>query len=127
MKKVQFEKYGCIEIHEKYVVVIMKEGITVKPEYNADLIKIADNHFKGKLFGYITNRKNSYSVDPRIYFETLKIENLVAFAVVSKEESQKAFVNFEKEFLQKPFKLFKDLEDAKSWIEEMITSNQKSK
>jgi len=120
MKTVIFKSYGTLEVHDHYVVAIMKEGITVKPEYNDDLLNIVQLYFKGKDFGYITHRKNSYSVDPRVYFETTKIKNLVAFAVVSADESQKISVSFEREFLRKPFEFFNDLDTAKAWVVDQI-------
>ena len=67
--KISFD-FGTIELHEHYVITIMNEGITVKPEYNEELVSIANTHYKGKPFAYITHRKNSYAVDPSVYFKT---------------------------------------------------------
>lgn len=113
--------FGKVEIHENYVIWVMNEGITVKPEYNDYLLNIATKYYVNKKFGYITNRVNSYSVDPRVYFETSKIENLVAFAVVSKEDDIKASTTeVEKIFLKKPFQHFKSLEEATNWVDSIV-------
>jgi hypothetical protein len=61
----------------------MHEGTNVLPENNKILLEVANEYFKNQAFVYITHRINSYSVDPQIYLETAKIENLKGFAVVS--------------------------------------------
>ncbi len=105
-------------------MAIMKEGIVVKPEYNKYLVDIAKKYFNDKPFGYITNRKNSYSVDPRIYFETSKIKNLVAFSVVSDKKINLTNVELEKIFLKKPFKHFTDEYSAIQWVNEIVKSGK---
>ncbi|QNJ98840.1 hypothetical protein [Constantimarinum furrinae] len=113
--------FGEIDIFENYVLTVMKEGITVLPEYNVELLKIANTYFKDRPFGYITNRINSYSVDPRVYLNTSKIKNLVAFAVVSDKELNLTNSEVEKIFLRQPFEVFSSLEEAISWVDSMTT------
>ncbi len=119
MKTLNFE-FGEIRVFKNFVVVVMKEGITVKPEYNDDLINISENYFRDRPFGYITYRKNSYSVDPMIYLRTSKIENLIAFAVVSDDGLKETNLEVEKRFLTKPFEHFNNLDAAKDWVNNMI-------
>ncbi len=113
-------EFGEVRVFENFVVVVMKEGITVKPEYNDDLVAISEKYFKGKPFGYITYRKNSYAVDPMIYLKTSKIENLKAFAVVSDDGLKVSNLEIEKRFLTKPFEHFNSLNDAKNWVNELV-------
>ncbi|WP_051285114.1 hypothetical protein [Aequorivita capsosiphonis] len=105
VKTLHFE-FGEIRVFQSFVVVVMKEGITVKPEHNDDLVNISEKYFKDKPFGYITYRKNSYAVNPMVYLKTSEIENLVAFAVVCKDELNIGNLEVEKMFLKKPFKQF---------------------
>lgn len=112
--------FGKISIYEHYIIAVMFEGVTIEPKHNEVLVAIAKKYFKGKLFGYITHRINSYSVDPRIYVETSKIENLAAFAVVSEKEINLSNAQIEKLFLKKPIKSFKHLAAAIRWVEEMV-------
>jgi ribosomal protein S17E len=114
--------FCTMEVHENYLYVVMYEGITVKPEHNDILLNISTKYFRNKNFGYITHRKNSYSVDPRVYFETSKIENLVAFAVVSNEKLKTSNTDVEKIFLKKPFQHFEELAEAKAWVLELVES-----
>jgi len=111
-----------IEVYENHIIVVMNEGITVLPEYNDVLVSISLNHFKGKKFGYITNRINSYSVNPSIYIETSKIENLSVFAIVSNKQINISNAQIEKLFFKKPFQQFTLLEDAITWIKKHVTS-----
>ncbi|MCF6307781.1 MAG: hypothetical protein L3J09_07480 [Flavobacteriaceae bacterium] len=109
-----------IEVYNDYIIAIMNEGISLTPDKNDVLLGISSKYFKNKDFGYITHRINSYSVDPRIYTETSKIENLVSFAVVSNNKLALSNAQIEKLFYKKPFKQFINLEDAISWIKKHV-------
>ncbi len=111
---------GQIQIFENYVVAIMNEGITVEPRYNDILAQIAHDYFGNRPFGYITHRKNSYAVNPMVYLKTSTIENLVAFAVVSKDGIRVSNIEVEKRFLKQPLRHFEKLADAEAWINETI-------
>tara|TARA_R100000935_G_scaffold8302_1_gene17299 strand:- start:11458 stop:11841 length:384 start_codon:yes stop_codon:yes gene_type:complete len=118
--KTLFYEFGEIELYDTYLITTMKQGITVIPEYNHELVKLANSHFAGKYFGYITHRKNSYAVDPSVYYKTSEIENLAAFAVVSKNPIAEQTVAVEKIFLDKPFQLFSELDSAITWVTEVV-------
>lgn len=107
-------------IYNNYVVTVMKEGITVTPNYNDDLIDVTKTYFLNKPFVYITHRVNSYAVDPKIYFETSKIENLKGFAVVSQDYKKKENAQIEKLFFKKPFETFTTLEEAFAWADQLV-------
>lgn len=105
-----------ITIFSDYIYVVMNEGITVIPEYNDILVNLTSKYFKEKDFVYITHRIHSYSIDPTIYLETVRIENLKGFVVVSADsEKEIASTKVEKLFFKKPFALFDSLEDAIHW------------
>jgi len=112
--------FCTVAIHDNYLIAVMNEGITVKPEHNEVLLNIVHKYYPNKPFGYITHRKHSYSVDPSIYFETSKINNLKAFAIVSVQKINEMNAELEKKFLKKPLKHFETLDDAVKWINEMI-------
>ena len=124
IKTLNFE-FGEIRVFTNFVVVVMKEGITVKPEYNDDLEDIAKKYYAGKKFGYITYRVNSYAVDPMVYLKTSEIENLAAFAVVATDGLKASNLEVEKQFLKKPLKHFTNLDEAKNWVNEMVKDNPK--
>ncbi len=104
-----------MSIYDNYLVVVIKEGVNLTPSHNNVLLEVTETYFSGKPFVYITHRINSYSVDPKIYFETAKIKNLKGFAVVSKDYKAKTNAKVEKLFFNKPFKIFSELDDAIAW------------
>ncbi|MGJ8593828.1 MAG: hypothetical protein ACSHXF_14855 [Aquaticitalea sp.] len=111
-----------IQIYDSYMVTIMKEGVTITPEHNDVLLNIVETYYSNREFVYITHRLNSYAVDPAIYFETSKIDNLVGFAVVSKDFKAKSNAEVEKLFLNKPFEIFNTLKEAVTWAHTVISS-----
>ncbi len=109
--------FGSVEIHQNYMIMVMNEGVSVDATINAKLTEVALKHFGSRPFGYITHRKNSYSVDPNVYHKTSAIENLVGFAIVSDKDLRLGTAKVESRFLDKPMKVFKDLPSAIDWIE----------
>ena len=120
MKETLTFNFCEMTIYSNYVVVVMKEGVNITPEYNDVLVEVTETYFKEKPFVYITHRLNSYSVDPQIYFKTSKITNLKGFAVVSNDYKAKVNAQIEKMFFDKPFEIFTNLEDAFKWSEQLI-------
>lgn len=120
MSKVVKFDFCEMTLYENYLIVVMNEGINLTPEYNQVLVELSESHFNGRPFVYITHRINSYSVDPKIYFETAKISNLKGFAVVSKNFKAKSNAEIEKMFFKKPFNIFSKLEDAIIWANTVL-------
>lgn len=121
-------KYDFCEfsIFDNFIIAVMNEGITVLSEHNIILVELSEKHFKNRPFAYITNRINSYSVDPKVFNETSKIENLIAFAVVSQTDARIAIASFERKFLTKPHKSFTKLIDAIEWCETLVAEANKT-
>ncbi|MFD2561125.1 hypothetical protein [Aquimarina rubra] len=117
--------FGLIEIFEDYIKVTMNEGVTVSPKHNCVLLEMVEKHFKNKAFLYLTHRINSYAVDPTIYLETAKIENLIGFAVVSKDPRQKKQTKLEKAFFSKELRRFDNIESALQWKDKLLKKNHK--
>lgn len=111
-----------MKFYDNYVTCNINEGVTLCQQKSRKQTREILNHFDNKPFVYITNRINSYAVDPSIYNESSQIENLVGFAVVSKNHFALNNAKVEKLFLNKPFELFNDLNDAKQWADELINS-----
>lgn len=109
---------------DHYILAVMNEGVTILPEHNQTLVDAANRFFEGRPFGYITHRINSYSVDPKVYLETSKIPNLVAFAVVSGDQMSLSNTQVEQLFLDKPVQLFDELEAAQAWIEDIVAQHR---
>ncbi|WP_108803027.1 hypothetical protein [Aquimarina sp. Aq107] len=117
--------FGLIEIFEDYIKVTINEGVTVSPEHNDVLLEMVEKHYKNKAFLYLTHRINSYSVNPTIYLETAKIENLIGFAVVSDNPIQIKQTKLEKAFFSKELRRFDDIESALQWKNELLDKYEK--
>ncbi|WP_405206084.1 hypothetical protein [Aquimarina sp. LLG6339-5] len=117
--------FGLIEIFEDYIKVTINEGVTVSPEHNDVLLEMVEKHYKNKAFLYLTHRINSYSVNPTIYLETAKIENLIGFAVVSDNPIQIKQTKLEKAFFNKELRRFDDVESALQWKNELLDKYEK--
>ena len=115
--------FTTLHIRADHVLAIMKEGVTVVPEYQKYLEEASLLHFPKKPFGYITHRKHSYAVDPKVYIKTSQIENLVAFAIVSTEPVSLSNAQIEQLFLSIPVQVFNDLEKAEAWVQEIVAQH----
>ncbi|GAA3789526.1 hypothetical protein GCM10022271_22480 [Corallibacter vietnamensis] len=118
-KKLKYT-FGEFTIYSNYIVAVMKEGVTISNEkYNA-IVDITKKYYgDSKPFVYVTHRKNSYAINPKVYLETSKIDNLLGFAVVTGEKIMIDNSDIEKLFLQKPFEIFSTLEDAYKWANKL--------
>lgn len=115
-------KFCTLSFYDRYVIAEINEGVHLDHQHNEALIEITENHYS-KPFVYITNRINSYSVDPNVYPRTTGVKNLVGFAVVSRVHMAKLNAQIEQMFFSKPFEIFSELEDAINWAKDLIEKN----
>ena len=115
-------KFCTLTFFDNYVIAVINEGEHVDHKLNEILIENIELHFK-KPYVYITNRINSYSVDPNIYHRASEVQNLAGFAVVSKEYKTKINAQIEKMFFGKPFEIFTTLEDAIEWKDQLFEND----
>ncbi|MEM7186848.1 MAG: hypothetical protein AAF466_09330 [Bacteroidota bacterium] len=106
---------GTIYFYPNIVIVEAHEGVTInyKTAFSILLRGLQITGFKPVV--YISNRINSYSVDPNDYKYLNKISSLKAIAIVSKLESARQNAKLEKEFSKKDLEIFEDLNDAYLW------------
>lgn len=112
--------FGIVELYENFAVGEMNEGVDLKADEHEQLLKLCVDTFKDLPFGYISHRKHSYAVDPRVYLNTGNIKNLVAIAVVITRPAQKLSAAIEEVFFGRPFKYFYDLDEAKNWMAKTV-------
>ena len=124
MIKVLHEQFATVNLHEDFAVVEIKEGIVYNTEHNEALIAIGKVHYVDRPFGYISNRINSYSLDPIIYLKSGTIDNLKAIAIVSENPRNRTAAELEKKFYCKHFEIFNNLEEAKRWMNLIVISHQ---
>lgn len=112
--------YTEVFIFDQFLINQIRDGVTITPKHNKKLREIVNSHFKNKPVVYISNRVNSYSVDPITYLGTSKIHNLLAIAIVAEKKINRTNAVFESSFYNKPFEVFPTLSEAISWVESVI-------
>ena len=112
--------FCTLHFFDGYVISYINEGEIVTFDKCSIITKTAVEFYGSSKFVYITNRVNSYSVDPSVYFEISKIKTLVGFAIVSKDYTAKSNAEIEKLFLNKPMAVFDVLEDAIAWAKSVL-------
>ncbi|PIB31804.1 hypothetical protein BFP78_07980 [Gaetbulibacter sp. 5U11] len=104
---------------DNIIIAEINEGVVLNPDMSDDIIYFSSVVFKNNPFVYITNRINSYAVDPIIYKGVSQVETLKGFAVLSTTLSARN-AEIERLFLNKPFEIFSDLEEAKLWAIQIL-------
>ncbi|MFD2099156.1 STAS/SEC14 domain-containing protein [Flagellimonas iocasae] len=118
---------GTVQVFDNYMVATFDEGATVTLERAYQIIGISEIHFRNKNFGYISLRRNSYAVDPTIYNYLRGLDNLRAFAIVSKKEIDMHNFKIEKLFYKKPMEFFIEFENALAWVRKRVKTTKGKK
>lgn len=118
---------GTVQVYDNYMVATFEEGATVTLERAYQIIGISEIHFRDRPFGYISLRKNSYAIDPIIYTYLRGLDNLKAFAIVSKKEINMHNFKIEKMFYKKSMEFFIEFENAVAWIKKKVKKKNKDK
>ncbi|WP_299779827.1 hypothetical protein [uncultured Formosa sp.] len=126
MKRLLTYEFGSLKLYENYVLAEMNEGVTITTKDNAILVNIAKEYYKGKPFAYISNRRHSYSVDPSVYLEASKIENLIGFAIVTNRPTALNNTKVERMFSKKTYITFEIISEAKLWANSIVKQKKKS-
>ncbi len=116
--------YCLAEIYDDHVRVYINEGFTLAPEHISELNFVTKKHFENKPFVYLAVRINSYTINPMIYLESNKIQNLLGVAIISKDPKQKNQAKIEKAFTTKELEHFETLEEALDWKDEIINKHK---
>ena len=118
---------GTVQVYDNYIVANFDEGATVTLERAYQIIGISEIHFRNKKFGYISYRKNSYAIDPIIYTYLRGLDNLMAFAIVSKKEIDMHNFKIEKMFYKKNMEFFIEFENAVNWVKKKLKRKKPKK
>lgn len=112
--------FSEIFVFENLIVSRIKEGATVLLKHKVLLKNIIWIHFKNRDLVLISDRVNSFSIDPMIYRYMIELPTLKGVAVVIYDSSQFKSARFEKKFSAIPFEIFSDLDDAVIWADELL-------
>ncbi len=121
--------FATIRIYESLIITECKEGVLLDVQKNRKVLELAGEVFNNGAFGYISNRINSYAVDPMVYRESAAHPQLKAIAVVSSNELARSSAKLEQQFYTNtnPFQIFSSLEEAKVWINGVLEDQSREK
>ncbi len=115
-------EFGSVTFLENIQIAELNEGILFDIPHNQELLELARKRFSDKPYGYISNRVNSYSVNPMIHLESANVHNLVAIAIVSTNPVVKQNSIIEKQFFRNSssFEVFETLDEAINWMKHQL-------
>jgi hypothetical protein len=113
-----------LEIHDNFAIARFDEGSDITIENWMEIREMLLDNFSGK-FAWISDRINSYSIDPSLLLAPDVIEgidNFVCLAQVNYGKNLKDSTEIAKDFLSVkiPFKSFMTLDDALNWVREKL-------
>ena len=118
---------GRLAIGDRFIIGEINEGTNVSIEIVSTIIAVANKHFKGKRWGYISHRVQSFSTDPTVYKQAHELDgSMVAFAAVVYREISQILANVEDTYIGSSFKYasFNKLDDAIDWMKEILSQEQ---
>ncbi|MBW2960634.1 hypothetical protein [Mesonia aestuariivivens] len=114
--KIIDDDIAYIEFYEDYVISSVKEDVIFDLDELNWLFMLLEEHYPNQSFGYISNRKYNYNLNPTNYEMINLYEKIVCHAVVYHSEIGKKIAVFEKNFSTNAFEIFDSLEKAKEWV-----------
>ncbi len=113
-------EFGTFYFFDEFVISEINEGVTLVFDDTLELIELIKDYYAERPFGYLSNRINSYSIDPTGYYKVEEsFPNLAGFAVVIYNQ-YKGALEIEKLFLNAPFKGFQTIEKASFWLSGLV-------
>ncbi|QHI35981.1 hypothetical protein IMCC3317_13320 [Kordia antarctica] len=112
-------EYGTLYMYTDLVVVEINEGEHVTIEMMITFFQFFLENYKIP-FGYVSYRKNSYSIDPQVYKMLPKNDLLKGIAVVSTQKFSCLTALVEKKFCIGRYELFTTMDAAVNWLDEII-------
>ena len=111
-----------IRVYKGIAILEVAEGVAVSYKSGHKILNRLLSIVGGKPQVYISNRVNSYSLDPNDYKHLNQIPTLKGIGVIQYKKSIPTALEFEKMFIKKPFKTFNDLDSAIEWALVMVKS-----
>lgn len=124
MKRERIPNLGEFEFYKGYFVGRIYEGVNADETHVEALSSLIRKYYAGAPVIYISDRVNSYSLDPIATKKLIKINNIKYALIIMHKESQKASLPVEKMLINNVvMKSFDSIELAKAWAEDEISKN----
>lgn len=115
LTKIMEMEIGNYYFYNNVVIVEAKEGVTISYKKDLSIILIILNVTEGNPWVYISNRINSYAIQPLDYKYLNKVSSLKAMGVVNYTEIGHLNAEMEAKFCKKPYQTFNNLPEAVFW------------
>ena len=122
--KLHYHNLGVSEVFvfDQFLINQIKPGELVDSDQVKTLKHLIQVHFSDREMVYLSNRVFTYSVNPMVYNEVVKIPNLLGMGIVVHTDSSRLNAQFEKSFYTKPFAIFDNVPEAVYWAQEVISN-----
>lgn len=111
--------FGNLTVDGNIIIGEMREGKDIGVDVMRETFRLARELFGDDKWGYISNRSNSYSLQPIVYVRIQEIENnLVAYAAVLPSNKSQIYTDTEKMLVEEQFEyaVFNSMDDARAWV-----------
>mgnify|MGYP001025394348 FL=1 len=117
---------GTFRFYEDIVIGQIREGKQITLDNSLPLFALAWEQYRNRSLVYISDRKNSYSLDPTMHFETKKLLPFVAgYAWVVYNPVAERAARLEERFLDFPTSVFRSMDPALTWAWNLLQEKQK--
>lgn len=122
--KVEFS-FGTFYLFDRFIISELNEGIHFDWDKILEVIGFAQDHYGENInIGYISNRVNSYSIEPQLWINfNNEFGFIVASAIVSYTDFNFMNTTIEKSFSKKSIKRCSSLTEAIEWINNLKEFN----
>ena len=105
-----------IEIYKRYALLTIKDDVLFDLPKLEKLFEVFDEYYPEETFGYISNRKFAFSVNPICYIGIANHPRLRSIAIFCHKKSTFTNAQFEKAFYKRPFGVFYTLEECEHLV-----------
>ncbi len=115
---------GRFYFYPHLVVSEIEEGVIVTFDNALSLFSIGlETYSLDEPLVYLSNRKNSYSIDPTLHIEAKEMfSNLLGYGVVAYNEVTRKIAAIEQQFVSCPLHTFDSLPEAWQWAQDLLSA-----
>ncbi|WP_040559432.1 STAS/SEC14 domain-containing protein [Kordia algicida OT-1] len=119
LKDIYTFENGKLYLYEDLIIGEINEGVHITTDVLLSFFEFFHENYKVP-FGYISYRKNSYSIDPQVYKMLPENNLLKGIAVVTDKKFSVLNAHVEKSFFNGKYELFTTLNAAINWLDKII-------
>lgn len=123
LRDVLHNELGTIKIYNNLIIMEANSDVTVSIKTGIFVLMKVVKLVGTRPMVYISNRVNSYSVDPNDYKFLNLIPNLKGIGIVCYNDLSAVTAGLETNFINKPAGIFRNMDDAKCWARELLSSS----